>query len=189
MTTTNPYETPEGELVRDDDEGYCELGFFKASTRIGRIRYLSHAFLFSILMYALLIPSLFLMFTDNVILIGIASLMMFAVYVFFAVLIFISGIQRLHDLDRSGWFILFLLVPLLNIALAVYMLFWPGTEASNNFGKRPPPTKTWNWVCAFIIPALLIVGVIGASVIIPSFVNNLPNDSYGEFPIEEYGGE
>jgi len=42
------------------------------------------------------------------------------------------GIRRMHDVDRSGWW---LLLPIVNI------IFWAksGTEGENRFGPPPPP--------------------------------------------------
>ena len=47
--------------------------------------------------------------------------------------------RRLHDVDRSAWWILIALIPL--IGSIVLIVFWatPGTEGDNRFG---PPTTT-----------------------------------------------
>jgi uncharacterized membrane protein YhaH (DUF805 family) len=42
-------------------------------------------------------------------------------------------IRRLHDLDKSGLYFLLVLIPVLNIALAVY-LFWKGQDEMNEYG-------------------------------------------------------
>ncbi len=49
----------------------------------------------------------------------------------------ILGIKRLHDLDKSGWFLLIFLIPIVGLLLALYLLFFPGTPGPNRFG--PPP--------------------------------------------------
>ena len=45
--------------------------------------------------------------------------------------------KRLHDLDHSGWWQLLGLVPLVNIGLGIYLLFWKGTNGENRFGSDP----------------------------------------------------
>lgn len=47
------------------------------------------------------------------------------------------GIRRLHDLDKSGWWILLFVVPLANLILGIMLLIRPGTQGDNRFG--PPP--------------------------------------------------
>jgi uncharacterized membrane protein YhaH (DUF805 family) len=46
-------------------------------------------------------------------------------------------IKRSHDRDRSGWFILLFLVPLLNLWPLIELLFLRGTIGSNRFGPDP----------------------------------------------------
>jgi uncharacterized membrane protein YhaH (DUF805 family) len=47
------------------------------------------------------------------------------------------SIRRLHDLDRSGWFLLLVFIPLIG---GIWLLVWycmKGTEGSNRFGPDP----------------------------------------------------
>ena len=46
-------------------------------------------------------------------------------------------IRRLHDLDKSGWFYLVMLVPLINLIFLIYLLFVKGTGGTNRFGSDP----------------------------------------------------
>ena len=46
-------------------------------------------------------------------------------------------VKRFHDRGRSGWFILLLLVPVLNLWPAVEMLFLRGTVGENRYGPDP----------------------------------------------------
>lgn len=54
---------------------------------------------------------------------------------------FVAGImmlaRRLHDLDKSGWWMLLLCVPLVNILFYIYILFFKGTEGPNQYGEDP----------------------------------------------------
>ena len=45
--------------------------------------------------------------------------------------------RRMHDLDRSGWWILIFLVPLLNIIMVLVWYTQRGTQGDNQFGPDP----------------------------------------------------
>lgn len=47
------------------------------------------------------------------------------------------GVRRLHDLDKCGWWMLLLIVPLVNIFFCLYLLFFKGTEGPNEYGDDP----------------------------------------------------
>jgi len=46
-------------------------------------------------------------------------------------------VRRLHDLDKSGWFSLLMLVPILNLVLGVYAAFFKGKDEDNKYGPSP----------------------------------------------------
>ncbi len=46
-------------------------------------------------------------------------------------------IRRLHDLNRTGWLWLLCFIPLINLALIVYVLAFKGTTGPNRFGPDP----------------------------------------------------
>ena len=46
------------------------------------------------------------------------------------------GIRRLHDIDKSGWWILVGLIPVLGWIYLIYLYVQPGTSGANRFG--PP---------------------------------------------------
>ncbi|MBQ3442651.1 MAG: DUF805 domain-containing protein [Selenomonadaceae bacterium] len=47
------------------------------------------------------------------------------------------GIRRLHDLNKSGWFMLLGLIPLINVIFALYIWLMPGTVGHNRYGADP----------------------------------------------------
>ncbi len=77
--------------------------------------------------------------------------------------------RRLNDLNRSGWWYLLTLVPVVNFLLAIYLLFFPGTDGPNNFGPAPAANSMGVLILAWIVPVFVIIGI-GAAVIIPQFV-------------------
>ena len=46
------------------------------------------------------------------------------------------AVRRLHDQDKSGWFVLLGLIPLVNLVLLVFM-FLEGTKGDNQYGPDP----------------------------------------------------
>lgn len=47
------------------------------------------------------------------------------------------AIKRLHDRGRSGWFYLLMIIPLVNIWIAIEILFLAGTPGPNRYGPDP----------------------------------------------------
>jgi uncharacterized membrane protein YhaH (DUF805 family) len=64
---------------------------------------------------------------------GIASL--------YSLAIFLPGLavfaRRMHDINRSGWFILLFLIPIIGWIIILYFLVTKGTATDNFYG--PPP--------------------------------------------------
>ncbi len=63
------------------------------------------------------------------------------VYPLFALAVFLPGIavgvRRLHDLDRSGWWLLLSFVPLVGIIILIIWFCTQGTQGPNRFGQSP----------------------------------------------------
>lgn len=47
------------------------------------------------------------------------------------------SVRRLHDLDKSGWWLLIILVPLLGFLLLLYWFVQRGTVGENQYGSDP----------------------------------------------------
>lgn len=47
------------------------------------------------------------------------------------------GVRRLHDSDRTGWWILIGVVPIVGTILLIYFFVQPGTDGANRFGETP----------------------------------------------------
>jgi len=52
-----------------------------------------------------------------------------------AVLAIFQTIKRWHDLDRSGWHTLLMLLPLFNFLVGLFLTFKKGTAGANRFGE------------------------------------------------------
>lgn len=46
-------------------------------------------------------------------------------------------VRRLHDIGRSGWWLLFGHIPLIGHLFMLFAMFWPGDAGANNFGANP----------------------------------------------------
>jgi len=44
------------------------------------------------------------------------------------------GVRRLHDIDKSGWWLLLGFIPLIGTLVLIYFMVQPGTDGSNRFG-------------------------------------------------------
>jgi uncharacterized membrane protein YhaH (DUF805 family) len=54
-------------------------------------------------------------------------------------------IRRLHDVDKSGWWVLILLLPIIGLLVILYFMIIEGTKGPNRFGNPPsslPVTTT-----------------------------------------------
>ena len=49
------------------------------------------------------------------------------------------SVRRLHDLDRTGWWLLLYLIPLIGILVLLYFYVQRGDQGTNRFG--PPPAR------------------------------------------------
>jgi len=66
---------------------------------------------------------------------------------FVEVLLFLPGlavgVRRLHDIDKSGWWLLLGLVPLIGWVFIIIWACTKGTLGPNRFGPDPLPAPTW----------------------------------------------
>lgn len=163
--STNPYQTPEGQLTTDD-QAVGEIKFFSPSSRINRLRYWAHSMLFT---FAAL--GVFIVIGLIAALVSTTLGIVLGVIAYIAILAFsfILIIQRLHDLNKTGWLSLLALVPLANLYLLVLVIFFKGTEGRNNYGLQTPPNKTWHWVLALSMPVLGVLFGILAAIALPAY--------------------
>jgi len=163
MASDNPYSAPDAELDNGQDELYSP-SILSFNGRIGRLRYLAYGIGANLLMMLVMIP-----------LIGASAFMggeaatstigMIGMVVFYAATIVVSvmfGKRRLNDLNRSGWWFLLFLVPIANLVLAIYMLFFPGSDGGNNFGAAPQANSIGVLILAWMLPVVFILGIVAA---------------------------
>ncbi len=47
------------------------------------------------------------------------------------------GVRRLHDLDKSGWWLLLSLIPIIGFLILLFWFVQQGTRGQNQFGDDP----------------------------------------------------
>lgn len=110
------------------DEHTIEEKYFSHRGRLNRKRYffrsLAEFFVFVVLvMLAIPFPLLLLLVIPAAIAVCVSGVML--------------TIRRCHDLNKSGWFYLFLFVPFADLIVSLYLLFAKGTTGPNRYGPDP----------------------------------------------------
>ena len=59
------------------------------------------------------------------------------IYTFAATWVLLATyVKRLHDLDKSGWIVLIILIPFVGLLLILYLGFAPGSSGANKYGEK-----------------------------------------------------
>ena len=178
MNEANPYITPDASLDNEQDELY-QPNIFSFKGRIGRLRYLAYGIGTSLILMLVMMPILGgTMFAGGMVggeaaMGGLAMGAMILFYVATLVFSVMFGKRRLNDLNRSGWWFLLFIVPIANFFMAIYVIFFPGAENSNNFGPAPVANTLGVKILAWILPAIFIVGMV-AAIVIPTLSGMTP---------------
>ena len=136
---------------------------FQLRGRIGRARYLAYSFLLSLLL-ALCMMALTLVAGDSGT--GFALVKALAILASLA-LTLVVGARRLQDLGRKPWIAACLLIPFVNIAVYLWLLFAPGSQGANDYGPPPGPNTRGVLAVAWAIPALFVAALVTAVVFAP----------------------
>ena len=96
---------------------------------------------------------------------------------------FIFAVRRLHDRNHSGWLSLLMLVPFVNIAMALYLTFAKGDAYANQFGL-PRVTRTWEKVLGWIYVLIFPIGIL-AAIAIPAYQDYVQRAHEGQIEIQQ----
>jgi uncharacterized membrane protein YhaH (DUF805 family) len=166
MSMANPYQAPAANLDFSQAEEYSEVKFFSTSGRLGRVRYLTYSIGYMVLFY--LLPLFVLgailgaMGMEN----GTGVLVVTGISYALAIAVgLVLARRRAHDFDKSGWFGLLSLIPLVNFLF----LFMPGTDGENRYGKKTPPNRGGAVIAVVgVFAVIAIVGIL-AAIAIPAY--------------------
>ena len=71
----------------------------------------------------------------------------------------VFAIRRLHDLDKTGWLILVMVIPFVGMLFSLYLIFAKGDAYANRFGAMPEISsgqrKAW-----IVFAVLLAIGIV-----------------------------
>ena len=181
MSEATPYTPPAAHVADTASGEYGEIRIFSARGRLGRARYFVYNVVlgFVIMLVQMVLQGGFMagatMGSDPGMMLGTGMVLILPLMIVAFVLSVMWGVQRLHDLDKSGWLYLLVLVPLVNVIFYLYLLFAPGTEGPNRFGNPPPPNSPLVLITAWVLGTLYVLTLIGiiAMVLIPALSGGL----------------
>ncbi|MEO7497380.1 MAG: DUF805 domain-containing protein [Massilia sp.] len=162
--TQNPYLVASATSALSGElDGCYSPRLLELHGRIGRLRYL--AYIMAAGAVAGLIMLLAAYSLPSTLTIPVVAVVEFAMLP----LAIIFGRRRLLDMDKSGWWLLLLIVPVLNLGLAIYLHFFPGSSGPNRFG--PPAVPNTGLIIAAAIAATLLatIGTIALFVLFSAF--------------------
>jgi|GEM_PF-750368 len=167
-----------------DEPVATEIRFFDMQSRIGRCRYLAYILGLDLLAMVPAVIGVTLMGVSGI----LGGLILAVTYIALIVYAIAFGVRRLHDLDKSGWWILLMFVPLVNLGLAIYMVFFPGTIGENRFGSQPPPNSGWVIVGTVAYIAVIPLAIL-AAIALPSYAGYVARAQLVEGVTLAAGGE
>ena len=108
-----------------------QYDYLRFEGRINRWPYFWKPILFS------LAVSFFLMLCEMVLPLSVISILFKIAPVFNVVVTSSFIVRRCHDLDKSGYWGLLVLIPIVNFFFLLYLLFANGTAGGNHYGPDP----------------------------------------------------
>ncbi|NHZ89979.1 DUF805 domain-containing protein [Massilia sp. CCM 8733] len=151
----NPYTAPHNPIgAPASDAGTYQPPMLAMRGRIGRMRYLVYGTVVPMLALLAALGLFMLLPSDS----PIGFLIIMATPLSVAMLV---AQRRLYDLGRAAGWSTLLLVPVLNIGLAIYLLFAPGDSGRNRFGPAPEPNpaevvmSAWALMLAYALCAVI----------------------------------
>lgn len=125
---------PGGAVPRYEPDTDLQSMFLRYDNRLNRKRYVLRSLA---LWAAVMILSTVVGLIASFLKIGAVSMLIYLVSLAAVVPGFMLVIRRLHDLDRPTWWCVGCIIPLVNMALAIYLLFFKGTDGPNQYGPDP----------------------------------------------------
>jgi len=167
MSEQNPYSPPGASLSGVTAATY-NPSIISFKGRIGRLRYLAYSLGVSLLLMAIMVP-----FTGLAALSGLPGEMSTIAMIVYSLVNILSIVitvmfakRRLNDLNRSGWYLLLFIVPVINLLLIIYLLFFSGTDGENDYGPQAVANTLGVKILGLLMPLVFFAGI-GAAILIP----------------------
>lgn len=116
-----------------DKEAVFKELFFTSKGRLNRKSYIYRSIFLSIVLFVVQGILSFAAETFGALDL-LFSIIAFVLGIFQLAANIMMGVRRLHDLDKCDWWMLLLIVPLVNLFFCLYLLFFKGTEGPNEYG-------------------------------------------------------
>ena len=174
----NPYATPSSNPSLPGSGEIDTSSPFSPGGRFGRLSYIAWYMLVTIISYLLMFAvggAVMLTEADPEAMMGFLSSAGGITYMLIAlasmVFFILFTIRRLHDLNKTGWLTLLIVIPFINIIFMIYLFAARGDEGVNRFaGIRPTPA--WEKILGYIGIVFFILTIAGIlmAVIMPAMV-------------------
>lgn len=168
MATENLYAPP-GAMVGDvyGEAAAQPVRLWPPKGRMGRVRMLAYAMAIYLIFLACTVAATIVLGLSATQ--GVGGTAGIILMVLLNVAYLVAGtcvmIQRSHDMDLSGWTVLWLLIPF----VFFYWLFKRGTPGVNRFGAPPPPNSTGVIVLAWSLLIVPFLVGLGAAIAVPAY--------------------
>lgn len=162
MQENSPYATPAADITTQNADETYQPQVFATKGRIGRLRYLAYTFgsyaLVGVIVAVFMAVGLADTASESMVSM-IAILVMYAGMIAFGVIL---SKRRLNDLDKTGWLVLALFIPIVGAFFGLYMMFASGTDGSNKYGLAPCENPVGVKIIGLIFPIVFIIGIVAA---------------------------
>ncbi len=163
MLENNPYATPKSAITPLNTEkiDYNENKWYHFSGRIGRLKLLAYGIwtFFITIAIAFIVSTALTFILPLGKALDIASIIL-AIIIYVPPIIFvwvIYPIRQLNDLGKTGWLVLMMLIPIVNVVFYLYLLFAKGDPKENKYGTPPLPNQWYHWFFWFGIPIVFVI--------------------------------
>ncbi|WP_347902298.1 DUF805 domain-containing protein [Pseudomonas purpurea] len=154
----SPYSPPRSAVGETLPE-FGELNIFGVQGRIGRLRFLAWMLVVVLVASSLSSVIFLIIFSADLLIPGI--LLLFALTLAFLYASITITVQRLHDLDWSGWLCFLYVAPVIGSILPLLLAALPGTPGPNRYGAPAPPNSLAVKALCGVWLGLVALGVIG----------------------------
>ena len=116
---------------------FAVVNIYNSVGRINRVQYLKYklalfAFGLVLILAALLIGNVFNLIAPVVGFIATMFLMLVAALPIFLGDILL-GVRRLHDMNLTGWFMVLMFIPYINLLFTAFLFCWKGNDGKNEY--------------------------------------------------------
>ncbi len=174
----NPYQAPNSLNINQQNGQFIKENnstWYHTSGRIGRLRYLAYSMVTPLVLNmglgmiaGILVAILGALFGDSGVMVGVV-LYFLAMLPGYAFQLIILPRRRLHDLNKSGWFLLIMLVPLVNVFFIFYLCLARGDAGENDYGMPNRENQWWHYFLGLLFPVMIAIIGILAAIAIPAY--------------------